>query len=56
MGKPRIAVADSPFPNLKRAELILSELDAESVMADEPTLDGILKIASQPDGLMVTHG
>ena len=56
MGKPLIAVADSPFPNLNPAEAILSELDAELVMADEPTVEGILKVASEADGLMVTYG
>ena len=56
MGKPLIAVADSPFPNLNPAEVILSELDAELVMADEPTVEGILKVASEADGLMVTYG
>ena len=56
MGKPLIAVADSPFPDLNPAEAILSELDAELVMADEPTVEGILKVASEADGLMVTYG
>jgi len=56
MDKPLIAVADSPFPNLSPAEAVLSELDAELVMADEPTVEGILKVASQADGLMVTYG
>ena len=56
MGKPLIAVADSPFPNLNPAEAILSELGAELVMADEPTVEGILKVASEADGLMVTYG
>lgn len=56
MDAPLIAVADSPFPNLDPANEILSELGAELVMADEPTLDGILKVASQADALMVTYG
>ncbi|MDA1091415.1 MAG: C-terminal binding protein [Proteobacteria bacterium] len=56
MGKTLIAVADSPFPNLNPAKAVLSELDAELVMADEPTLEGILKVAAQADGLMVTYG
>jgi len=51
-----IAVADSPFPNLDPAQAVLSEIDAEMVMADEPTLDGILKVAANADGLMVTYG
>ena len=56
MGKTLVAVADSPFPNLNPAEAVLSELDAEMVLADEPTLEGILKVAAQADGLMVTYG
>ena len=52
MGKTLVAVADSPFPNLNPAEAVLSELDAEMVLADEPTLEGILKVAAQADGLM----
>ena len=56
MDRPLIAVADSPFPNLNPVEAVLSELDAELVMADEPTVEGILKVASQADGLMVTYG
>lgn len=56
MGKPLIAVADSPFPNLNPAAAVLSELNAELVMADAPTQEGILAVASQADGLMVTYG
>ena len=56
MGKTLIAIADSPFPNLNPAEAVLSELNAELVMADEPTVEGILKVAAQADGLMVTYG
>ncbi|GAG36762.1 unnamed protein product, partial [marine sediment metagenome] len=56
MGAPLIAVADSPFPNLNPAKQVLSELNAEMVVADEPTPEGILKVASEADGLMVTYG
>ncbi len=56
MGAPLIAIADSPFPNLNPANEILSELGAKLVMADEPTLEGILKVASQADALIVTYG
>lgn len=56
MANPLIAVADSPFPNLNPAEAVLSEIDAEMVMAEEATVDGILKVAAQADGLMVTYG
>jgi len=56
MGAPLIAIADSPFPNLNPANEVLSELGAKLVMADEATLEGILKVASQADSLMVTYG
>ena len=56
MDKPLIAISDSPFPNLTAAEEVLSELDAEIVIADEPTVERILNVAAQADGLMVTYG
>ncbi len=56
MDAPLIAVADSPFPDLDPARQVLSELGASLVMADEPTLEGILKVASQADALLVTYG
>ncbi len=56
MSQPLIAVADSPFPNLNSAESVLSELNAKLVMAEAPTPEGILAVASQADGLMVTYG
>ena len=56
MGATLIAVADSPFPNLQPAEKVLAELDAEMVLAQDTTPEGILKVARQADGLMVTYG
>ncbi|MCP5087241.1 MAG: C-terminal binding protein [Rhodobacteraceae bacterium] len=56
MGKIRIAVADSPFPNLAPAEAVLAELEADLVMADAPTVAGILAVAARADALMVTYG
>jgi len=35
---------------------VLSELNAELVMADAPTPEGILSVAREADGLMVTYG
>ncbi len=55
MGNPLIAVADSPFPNLDPAQAVLSEMDAEMVMASEPTVEGILDVAAEADGLIVTY-
>ncbi|MFV2034658.1 MAG: C-terminal binding protein, partial [Halocynthiibacter sp.] len=37
-------------------EAVFSELDAELVLADEPTEQEILKVASQADALLVTYG
>ena len=56
MGHTLIAVADSPFPNLDLAQNVLSELDAEIVMAREPTVEETLAVAAKADGLMVTYG
>ncbi|MFV2033554.1 MAG: hypothetical protein ACC631_00335, partial [Halocynthiibacter sp.] len=56
MGKTIVAVADSTFPSLAPVEAVLSELDAELVIADEPTEQEILKVASQADALLVTYG
>ena len=51
-----VAVADSPFPSLDPAKEVLLPLDAEWRMATEPTLDGILEVARDVDGLFVTYG
>jgi D-3-phosphoglycerate dehydrogenase len=56
MGKTLIAVADSPFPNLNPAEAVLAEVDGELVMAEDASVEGILKVAAQADALMVTYG
>ncbi len=56
MAEYKIAVADSVFPSLDPAKSALSDLDIELVMAKEPTEDGILEVASDADGLLVTYG
>ena len=56
MGKPLIAVTDSVFPDLEPTKKVLAVLDAEVVLATEPTTEEIIKVAAQADGLMVTYG
>ncbi len=56
MAEYKIAVADSVFPSLDPAKAALSDLDFELVMAKEPTEDGILEVAKDADGLLVTYG
>lgn len=51
-----VAVADSPFPDLKLAEAELGHLDTDWRMAEEPTQDGILAVAADADALFVTYG
>lgn len=54
MSKISIAVTDHVFSDLKHAERVLSQLDAEILLAAEPTEEAILEVARQADGLMVT--
>lgn len=54
MSKIVIAVTDHVFPNLEHAERVLSRLDAEIRLADEPTEEAILEVARDANGLMVT--
>lgn len=55
MTRPLVAVSDSVFPTLDLAEGVLSELDAELRLADEPTPDAILEVARDADGMLVTY-
>jgi D-3-phosphoglycerate dehydrogenase len=55
MSRPLVAVSDSVFPTLDLAEGVLSELDAELRLADEPTPDAILDVARNADGMLVTY-
>jgi D-3-phosphoglycerate dehydrogenase len=55
MTRPLVAVSDSVFPTLDLAEGVLSELDAELRLADEPTPEAILDVARDADGMLVTY-
>lgn len=55
MGNPILAVADSVFPNLDRAQRVLSRIGGELRIADQPTPEAILAVASEADGLFVTY-
>ena len=55
MSRPLVAVSDSVFPTLDLAEGVLSELGAELRLADEATPDGILEVAREADGMLVTY-
>ncbi len=55
MSKPLVAVSDSVFPNLELAKAVLSELEAELRLADEPTPAAILEVAREADGMLVTY-
>ncbi len=55
MSKPLVAVSDSVFPNLELAKAVLSELEAELRLADEPTPEAILEVAREADGMLVTY-
>jgi D-3-phosphoglycerate dehydrogenase len=55
MTRPLVAVSDSVFPTLGLAEAVLSELEAELRLADEPTPDAILDVAREADGMLVTY-
>ncbi len=50
-----VAVSDSVFPNLDPARQVLSKIDAELRLADKPTPEAILQVASAADALLVTY-
>src|SRR5262249_24714340 len=50
-----VAVADSVFPKLDPAREVLSKIDADLQLASEPTPEGVLKVASAADALLVTY-
>jgi D-3-phosphoglycerate dehydrogenase len=55
MSRPLVAVSDSVFPTLDLAEGVLSELDAELRLAEQPTPEAILDVARDADGMLVTY-
>jgi len=54
MTNPRIAIADSVFPNLDPAMEIFSALDATVTLAEDSTTEAIVEVARDADALMVT--
>ena len=50
-----VAVADSVFPNLDPARLVVSRVGAELQLAQEATPEGILRVAAGADALLVTY-
>lgn len=55
MASPIVAVSDSVFPNLDGAKAALSRVNAELLLAAEPTPEAIMEVAAEADGLLVTY-
>lgn len=51
----RVALADSVFPNLDPAKQVLSSIDAELLLASQPTPEAIMKVARDADAMLVTY-
>ncbi len=50
-----VAVTDTVFPTLEPAKEALAVVDAELVLASEPTPEAILEVAAEADALLVTY-
>jgi D-3-phosphoglycerate dehydrogenase len=55
MTKPLIAVTDSVFPSLEPARAALARIDPELRMARSPSVEDILAVAREADGVLVTY-
>lgn len=55
MSRPIVAVADSPFPNLDPAKKALARVDADLRISKSPSLDDILEVARDADGILVCY-
>ena len=55
MSRYRVVVTDSVFPSLDPAIDVLRQVGAEVTLAPAPTPEGILSVARQADGLLVTY-
>lgn len=55
MSRPLVVVTDLIFPSLEPVERVLAAVDAEVVLASEPTVEAILDAARAADGLLVTY-
>lgn len=56
MANPVVAVADSVFPNLDLAQAALDSVNAELKLAEDASVEKILDVAADADGLLVTYG
>jgi D-3-phosphoglycerate dehydrogenase len=55
MEKRLVAVSDSVFPNLDAARAVVSKVGAELRLAKAATPEGIMEVAGEADGLLVTY-
>lgn len=55
MSRPLVVVTDTVFPTLEPVERVLAPVDAEVVLAPEPTAQAILDATRAADGLVVTY-
>ena len=55
MAQLLVGVSDSVFPNLDPAREVLAKVGAELRLAQEPTAEGILRVARDADALLATY-
>jgi D-3-phosphoglycerate dehydrogenase len=55
MPRPVVAVADSPFPTLDPARKALERVNAELRISKSPSLEDILEVARDADGILVCY-
>lgn len=55
MSRPIVAVADSPFPTLDPAKKALERVNAEIRVSKSASLDDILEVARDADGILVCY-
>jgi len=55
MSRPIVAVADSPFPTLDPAKKALERVNAEVRMSKSSSLEDILEVARDADGIIVCY-
>jgi D-3-phosphoglycerate dehydrogenase len=52
---PIVAASDIVFPNLDHAREVLAKIGAELRLAEQPTEEGVLRVARDADALLVTY-
>ncbi|HEY7389278.1 MAG TPA: C-terminal binding protein [Bryobacteraceae bacterium] len=52
---PLVAVTDSVFPNLEPAQKVLAQIGGELRLASQATLESILEVAREADGVLTTY-